>query len=95
MLGLVHAAPGMSRLPQGAEVYLTNEVFLYRVVGLAADTPDAVVELEDCYFLDVVHVPVRHLRQGRLRLVTPASIDSGALTAVDAAGVAAAMTADS
>lgn len=55
-----------------AAVYLTNEVFLYRVVGLVGSGVDEMVELEDCYRLDVVRVPVRNLRECRLRVVTPA-----------------------
>jgi hypothetical protein len=53
-------------------VYLTNEVFLYRVVGYAASAADEMVELEDCYWLDVVRVPVTDVRSRRLRVVTPA-----------------------
>jgi hypothetical protein len=56
--------------PHGAGLYLTNEVFLYRVVGVSASDLGELVELEDCYSLDVVHVPVRHLRERRLRVVT-------------------------
>ena len=48
--------------------YLTNEVFLYRVVAIDADD---LVEIEDCYGLDVVHVPLSDLRSRRLRVVTP------------------------
>jgi hypothetical protein len=55
-------------------VYLTDEVFLYRVVGLAANGVGQMVELEDCYRLDVVRVPVRDLRARRLRVVTPAPV---------------------
>ena len=54
-----------------AGVYLTNEVFLYRVVGLVASDGDDLVEIEDCYGLDVVSVPLRDLRSRRLRVVTP------------------------
>ena len=57
-------------------MYLTNEVFLYRVVGLSARHQGYVVELEDCHLLDVVRVPVRELRGRRLRLVTPTPIDA-------------------
>ena len=49
-----------------AGLYLTDEVFLYRVVGGVDET----VELEDCYGLDVVRVPVSDLRARRLRVVT-------------------------
>lgn len=55
-----------------AGVYLTDEVFLYRVVGRVAGELDQLVELEDCYRLDVVQVPIRDLRARRLRVVTPA-----------------------
>jgi hypothetical protein len=55
-----------------AGVYLTDEVFLYRVVGSVASGVDEVVELEDCYGLDVVRVPVSELRSRRLRVVTTA-----------------------
>ena len=55
----------------GAGKYLTNEVFLYRVAGLDGSGMDEVVELEDCYGLDVVTVPLRELRARRLRVVTP------------------------
>jgi hypothetical protein len=53
-------------------VYLTNEVLLYRVAGFAASGTDEIVELEDCYGLDVVRVAVRDLSADRLRVVTPA-----------------------
>ena len=53
-------------------VYLTNEAFLYRVVRLDASGTDEMVELEDCYWLDVVRVPARDVRARRLRVVTPA-----------------------
>jgi len=56
-------------------VYLTNEVFLYRVVGPGSSGADDVVELEDCYGLDVVRVRARDLRERGLRVVTPASSD--------------------
>ena len=54
-----------------ADVYLTDGVFLYRIVGSAATGVDDLVELEDCYRLDVVRVPVDDLRSRRLRVVTP------------------------
>jgi hypothetical protein len=59
----------------GPGVYLTDEVFLYRVVGLSARGRGFVVELEDCHLLDVVRVPVPDLRERRLRVVTPTRID--------------------
>ena len=58
----------------GAGVYLTDEVFLYRILGSVASGGGDMVELEDCYWLDVVHVPVRELRARRLRVVTPAPV---------------------
>jgi hypothetical protein len=57
-----------------ASMYLTDEVFLYRVVGAVASAVDEIVELEDCYLLDVVPVAVQDLRARRLRLVTPAQV---------------------
>jgi hypothetical protein len=56
---------------EGAGLYLTNEVFLYRVVGLVGNGAEEVVELEDCYGLDVVRVPLRELRTRQLRIVSP------------------------
>jgi hypothetical protein len=63
-----------ANIPQmeSASLYLTDEVFLYRVVRLAAGD---LVELEDCYRLDVVRIPVSDLRERRLRAVTPAQVD--------------------
>ena len=55
----------------GAGVYLTDEVFLYRVVALVTGDQDDVVDLEDCYFLDTVHVRMRDLRERGLRVVSP------------------------
>ena len=64
-------AGGVSAPIDIAGLYLTDEVFLYRVVGALANAV-AVVELEDCYGLDVVPVPVSELRSRRFRVVTPA-----------------------
>ena len=58
----------------GPGVYVTNGVFLYRVVGLTGEACE-VIEVEDCYRLDVVRVPARELRARGPRLVTPASPD--------------------
>jgi hypothetical protein len=55
----------------GGGAYLTDDVFLYRVVDFVAGASGAMVELEDCYRLDVVRVPVSDLRARRLRVVTP------------------------
>jgi hypothetical protein len=52
-------------------VYLTDGVFLYRFVGLVANSAGHLVELEDCYLLDVVRVPITHFRSRDLRVVTP------------------------
>jgi len=56
----------------GAGVYLTNEVFLYRVVRFVVSAVGEMVELEDCFGLDVVRVPLAELHSRRLRVVTPA-----------------------
>jgi hypothetical protein len=53
-------------------VYLTDGIFLYRVVGVGGSGSFAAVELEDCYGLDVVRVPAADLHPRRLRVVTPA-----------------------
>jgi len=53
-------------------LYVTNEAFLYRVVGMAPSETGEVIELEDCYFLDVARVPIEHFRARRLRVVTAA-----------------------
>ena len=52
-------------------VYLTDGVFLYRFVGLVATASGQHVELEDCYLLDVVRVPVTDFRARGLQVVTP------------------------
>ena len=54
-----------------AGVYLTDEVFLFRVVDLQVTRAGATAELEDCYGLDVVWVALSDLRARRLRVVTP------------------------
>jgi hypothetical protein len=51
--------------------YLTDEVFLYRVYDVLVTAAGEMVEVEDCYRLDVVRVPVNELRARRLRVVTP------------------------
>ena len=65
----------VARQPDGASLYVTDEVFLYRVVATAASAIGEMVEFEDCYSLDVVLVPMRALRARRLRVVTPAPGD--------------------
>jgi hypothetical protein len=49
--------------------YLTNGVFLYRVVDLVMTDSGETAAIEDCYQLDVVRVPVRELVARRLRVV--------------------------
>ena len=68
----------MQRLPEedaphviGADVYLTNGAFLYRIVRVDLTGKSDAVELEDCYGLDVVSVSVDDLRARRLRVVVP------------------------
>lgn len=63
---------GEAKRPVAADVYLTDDVFLYRVLDLVAGPGGGMVELEDCYWLDVVRVPVARLRARRLRVVTAA-----------------------
>jgi len=54
-----------------AGVYLTDETFLYRIVSSALSEAGEIIDLEDCYSLDVVRVPANDLRAGQLRVVTP------------------------
>jgi len=56
--------------PDGAGLYLTNDVFLYRVVRMIASERDEMVLLEDCYSLDVVRVPIHEFHARGLRVVT-------------------------
>jgi hypothetical protein len=58
-------------------VYLTDGVFLFRIVGFFPEMAGEMVELEDCYGLEVVHVRIRDLRARGLRVVTPAPADAG------------------
>jgi hypothetical protein len=53
-----------------AGVYLTDEAFLYRVAGVVGE----LVELEDCFYLDVVRVPLADVRARGLRVVAPAAV---------------------
>ena len=57
-------------------IYLTDDTFLYRVVGAVAGDEDEIVELEDCYGLDVVEVPLAGLRARGLRVVIPAPAEA-------------------
>ena len=74
----IHRRAAAGRLVAAVEpiddtsVYVTDEVFLYRLAGVTARGTDEVVELEDCYGLDVVQVLLSDLRARRLRVVTPA-----------------------
>jgi len=54
-----------------AGLYLTNGVFLHRVVRVEAGEAGETVDLEDCYRLDVVCVPVCDLHRRELRVITP------------------------
>ena len=71
--GLAAAGAGAGQTDE-VGMYLTDEVFLYRVVGLVASGVGEMVELEDCYWLDVVRVPVRDIRARRLRVVRPVPV---------------------
>ena len=59
----------------GPGMYLTDEVFLYRLVGSRTRGMTEMVEIEDCYWLDVVEVSIIAFRERRLRIVTPATGD--------------------
>jgi hypothetical protein len=59
--------------------YLTDEVFLFRVVRVLPSEAGDVVELEDCHRLDVVRVPIGALRARCLRAVTPTPSDSASV----------------
>ena len=65
--GLAAAGPGQT---DEVGLYLTDEVFWYRVVDPVASEVGEMVELEDCYWLDVVFVPVKDIRARRLRVVS-------------------------
>jgi hypothetical protein len=49
--------------------YLTDEVFLFRVDRCIAADAAQLVDLEDCYGLEVVRVPAIEVRRRNLRLV--------------------------
>lgn len=66
----------------GAGIYLTDEVFLYRVVRVVAGAAGEMVDLEDCFLLDIVRVPLGEVRARGLRMITPA------MAGVPEAGVA-------
>jgi len=52
-------------------MYLTDEIFLYRVVDRLVTEAGVVADLEDCYWLDVVRVPAHELQERGLRVVRP------------------------
>ena len=52
-------------------LYLTDEVFLYRVIPPVGDDAEETVELEDCYRLDVVRVRLAEVSARELRVVKP------------------------
>jgi hypothetical protein len=51
------------------DAYLTDEVFLFRIAGIADGGDGELVDLEDCYRLDVVRVPLADLQARGLRVV--------------------------
>ena len=65
------APAGTARHTHHVDTYLTDEVFLYRVVDVLATGAGEMAELEDCYWLDIVRVPVSDVLARRLRVVTP------------------------
>lgn len=73
-----NALPACHRAPAGAAMhadqvgtYLTDEVFLYRVADVLVTGAGEMAELEDCYWLDIVRVPISDVLARRLRVVTP------------------------
>ena len=63
--------------PDGAGLYVTNEVFLYRVVGIDASGMGEMVELEDCYSLHVgVWSRFANLDVQMLRVVTATPVQA-------------------
>lgn len=57
-----------------ADLYLTDEIFLYRVVRVVAGAAGEMVDLEDCFLLDVVRVPLAAVRARGLRVITAARL---------------------
>lgn len=73
---LVHADTAIRvHRTRHANVYLTDEVFLYRIAGLLVGRRSQVVELEDCYSLDVIRVSMNDLGERHLRVVRPSVTD--------------------
>ncbi len=52
-------------------LYLTDGLFLFRFVGSATCGSDEMVELEDCYSLRTIVVPLADLQHRNLRIVLP------------------------
>jgi len=73
MLSVASSRPSV----HAADVYLTDEVFLYRVDDVLETAAGEVVDVEDCYWLDVVRVPAHDLKARRLRVVTPTRAEAG------------------
>lgn len=71
--GQAAAAGDVAGHIDGASPYLTDGVFLYRVVRSVPSEVGELLELEDCFCLDVVRVAPADLRARRLRAVTPAA----------------------
>jgi hypothetical protein len=65
------AAKGTAAPTHQVGVYLTDEVFLYRVDSVLRAGAGEMVDIEDCYWLDVVRVSVKDLGARGLRVVTP------------------------
>ncbi len=57
----------------GSDTYLTDGVFLYRVVRSVSSGAGELVEIEDCFLLGVVRVQRADLRSRGLRVVMPSS----------------------
>ena len=58
-------------------LYLTDEAFLFRVVGVADTDAGEMVELEDCFGLEVVRVPFTETRLLGMRVVMPTAASFG------------------
>jgi hypothetical protein len=66
-----------------AGLYVTDEAFLFRVVGLVDTDAGEMVELEDCFGLDVVQVPITEPRLLRMRVVMTAADASPGATKLE------------
>ena len=74
-VGAVEAAHARPADTSDPGIYMTDGVFLHRVVGLVSGIAGDMIRLEDCYGLDVVAVPVAELGARRFRVVVPASLE--------------------